>query len=32
MLVFFYDILIYRKSWENQVRHVDKVLQILKEQ
>jgi hypothetical protein len=32
VLVFFYDILIYRKSWEDHVRHVDKVLQLLKEQ
>jgi hypothetical protein len=26
VLVFFDDILIYRKSWEDHVRHVDKVL------
>ena len=26
VLVFFYDILIYRKSWEEHVSHVDKVL------
>ena len=32
MLVFFDDILIYRKSWEDHLRHVDKVLQLLKEQ
>jgi hypothetical protein len=32
VLVFFDDILIYRKSWEDHVRHVDKVLQLLKEQ
>jgi hypothetical protein len=32
VLVFFYYILIYRKSWEDHVRHVDKVLQLLKEQ
>jgi hypothetical protein len=32
MLVFFDDILIYRKSWEDHVRHVDKVLQLPKEQ
>jgi hypothetical protein len=32
MLVFFDDILIYSKYWEDHVRHVDKLLQILKEQ
>jgi hypothetical protein len=32
VLVFFDDILIYRKSWEDHVQHVDKVLQLLKEQ
>jgi hypothetical protein len=32
LLVFFDDILIYRKSWEDHVRQVDKVLQLLKEQ
>ena len=32
VLVFFYDILIYSKSWEDNVQHVDKVLQLLKEQ
>jgi hypothetical protein len=32
VLVFFDDILIYRRSWEDNVRHVDKVLQLLKEQ
>jgi hypothetical protein len=29
MLVFFDDKLIYRKSWEEHIKHVDKVLQIL---
>jgi hypothetical protein len=32
VLVFFYDILIYRKSWKDHVQHVDKVLQLLNEQ
>jgi hypothetical protein len=31
LLVFFDDILIYSKSWEDHVQHVDKVLQLLKE-
>jgi hypothetical protein len=31
VLVFFDDILIYSKSWEDHVRHVEKVLQLLKE-
>jgi hypothetical protein len=31
VLVFFDDILIYSKSWEDHLRHVDKVLQLLKE-
>jgi hypothetical protein len=32
VLVFFDDILIYSKSWEDHVQHVDKVLQLLTEQ
>jgi hypothetical protein len=32
VLVLFDDILIYSKSWEDHARHVDKVLQLLKEQ
>ena len=32
MLVFFDDILIYIKSWEEHVQHVDRVLHLLKEQ
>jgi hypothetical protein len=32
VLVFFYDILIYRKSWEEDVQHVDRVLKLLEEQ
>ena len=31
VLLFFDDILIYSKSWEEHVQHVDKVLQLLKE-
>ena len=31
MLVFFDDILIYSKSWEEHIQHVNRVLQILKE-
>ena len=31
MLVFFDDILIYRKSWEEHLQHVEKALQLLKE-
>ena len=32
VLVFFDDILIYNKSWEDHVQHVDKVLQLLEAQ
>ena len=32
VLVIFYDILIYNKSWEEHVQHVDIVLQLLEEQ
>jgi len=32
LLVFFEDILIYRKYWEEIVQHIDKVLQLLEEQ
>ena len=31
VLVFFDDILIYNKSWEEQVHHVDRVLKLLEE-
>ena len=31
VLVFFYDILIYSKYWEQDVQHVDRVLQLLNE-
>ena len=31
MLVFFYDILIYNKSWKDHVQHVDRVLKLLEE-
>ena len=31
-MVFFDDILIYNKSWEDHVQHVDKVLQLLEAQ
>jgi hypothetical protein len=32
VLLFFNDILVYNKSWEDHVPHVDNVLQLLKEQ
>ena len=32
VLLFFDDILIYSKSWEEHVQHVDRVLQLLKYQ
>jgi hypothetical protein len=32
VLVFFDDILIYNKYWEEHVQHVDRVLQLLEEQ
>jgi hypothetical protein len=32
VLVFFDDVLIYNKSWEEHVQHVDRVLQLLEEQ
>jgi hypothetical protein len=32
VLVFFDDILIYNKSWEDHVQHVDRVLQLLEAQ
>ena len=31
MLVFFYDILIYSRSWKDHVQHVDRVLKLLEE-
>ena len=31
VLVLFYDILIYSKSWEDHVRHVDRVLHLLRD-
>ena len=31
MLVFFDDILIYSKTWEEHLKHLDKVLSILEE-
>jgi hypothetical protein len=31
VLVFFGDILIYKKSWEEHLQHVDRVLQLLEE-
>jgi hypothetical protein len=32
VLVFFDDILIYNKSWEDHVQHIDRVLQLLEAQ
>jgi hypothetical protein len=32
MLVFFDDIFIYRKYWEDHVQHVDRILKLLEEQ
>ena len=32
VLMFFYDILIYNKSWEEHVQHVDKGITLLKDQ
>jgi hypothetical protein len=32
LLVFFDDILIYNKSWEDNIQHVGRLLQLLKEQ
>lgn len=29
MLIFFYDILIYKNSWKDHVQHVEKVLKLL---
>ena len=31
MLIFFDDILIYSKYWEDHIQHIDRVLQLLKE-
>jgi hypothetical protein len=31
VLVFFYDILFYNKSWEEHVQHVDMVLKLMDE-
>jgi len=31
VLVFFYDILIYNKSWKDHVQHVDRVIKLLEE-
>jgi len=31
VLVLFYDILIYNKSWKDHVQHVDRVLKLLEE-
>jgi hypothetical protein len=32
LLVFFDDILIYKKSWEEHTQHIDRVLKLLEEQ
>jgi hypothetical protein len=32
LLVFFYDLLIYSKTWEEHLKHVDQILSIMEEQ
>jgi hypothetical protein len=32
LLVFFHDLLIYNKTWEEHLRHVDQILSIMEEQ